>query len=320
MTNFKIYQKTLSFSLMMFLCDLLSLAIIIAFCVAGFYIGDRNAADGAALVGLASGLLIGIIASVLINYLLVNRIKAGQIAMIAKGVTEDTLPDHTFRAGMNEVKGRFGKITVFFFVTNTIRNIFRRIGRGFTRLGSAVGGKVGGGIASAIDSAVQTVISYLVDCCLGWIMFRTDKGAASAACEGCVIFFKHGKALVKNLGRIFGIGLLAFIVLGGASFGILYLIFSQFPNLWQSFSQEIIDTGGQSDFAQNPTALMLVAAAFFALILYSFLQKVFVRPFILVGVMRNFMEAGKAHLPTEQEMEDVERKFPRFSRLRNKLD
>lgn len=320
MTNFRIYQKTLSFSLMMFLCDLLSLAIIIGFCVAGFYIGDRNAAEGAALVGLASGLLIGIIASVLINYLLVNRIKAGQIAMIAKGVTEDTLPDHTFRAGMNEVKGRFGKITVFFFVTNAIRNIFRRIGRGFTRLGSAVGGKVGGGIASAIDSAVQTVISYLVDCCLGWIMFRTDKGAASAACEGCVIFFKHGKALVKNLGRIFGIGLLAFIVFGGASFGILYLIFSQFPNLWQSLSQEIIEAGGTSEFAGDPKALLLVAAAFFALILYSFLQKVFVRPFILVGVMRNFMEAGKAHLPTEQEMDDVERKFPRFSRLRNKLD
>ena len=320
MTNFQVYRKTISYSFVMLCCDLLSLILVIGLSVAGFYIG-ASMGDSQALIGLAIGLILGIIAGVLVGYLLTNRVKAAQIAMMTKGVTENALPDHVFHEGFNELKGRFAKITLFFFVVNTIKRIFRRIGRTFTRVGQAVGGKVGGGIASAIDSAIQTVIAYLADCCLGWALFRKDKGVGSAACEGATIFFKHGKTLVKNIGRIFGIGIASFVLIGGAFFGILYLIFTQIPQVFTALSEAIIDAGAaDTDAISDPKTLLLIIAAVIAIVLWSFIHKVLIRPFILVGVLRNFMEAGQAHIPTEQEMDEVDNKIPGFRKLRDRTE
>ena len=320
MTNFQVYRKTLPFSLVMFLVGLLELAVLAGCCTAGFFLA--NSSTDKALIGLAVGFVIGLIALILMNIFINNRIKAAQIAMMTKGVTEDQLPDHTFKEGFVEIKGRFGKITAFFFITNAIKGIFRQIGRGINKIGTAVGGDAGNAVTSAIDSAIQTLIGYLCDCCLGWILYRKDENAAKAGCEGAVIFFKHGKTLIRNVGRIFGMGLLSLVLIGGAFTGVFYLIFTQFPGMFNTLAAEITEAAARAEgdlpeFLSNPQTLTIVAAALFGLILWSTFHSVLVRPFILVGVLRNFMAAGQKDIPTEADFVELDRTSPKFAKLHN---
>ena len=310
MSNFYVYRKTLLFSLFQFLVDIACLLIVIGLATAGFFIMNKPDDSTSAFIGLGVGLLIGLVITILISYFVTNRIKAAQIAMMAKGVTEESLPEHTIKAGFKEIKGRFGKITLFFVLTNAIKSVFRQMGRGINRLGTAVGGQVGNTVTSVVDSAIQTLVGYLIDCCLAWVFYRSDINGFKAGCEGAVIFFKHGKTLFRNIGRIFGMGLLSFILVGGGLTGIFYLVLSNFPNLLQPLLGEI----GTDDIR----VVAFVIAAFIGIIIWSILHRVLVRPFILVGVMRNFMKAGKEHVPSEADMAELSSKYPRFSKLQSR--
>lgn len=322
MTNFQVYRKTLSFSLVHFLVDILALLVLGGSATAGFFIANQSI--DMALLGLAIGFVVGAILASLINIFIGNRVKAAQIAMMTRGVTEDAMPEHTYKEGFNEIKGRFGKITVFFFITNAIKSIFRQIGRGINRIGTAIGGQAGDTVTSAIDSAIQTLIGYLCDCCLGWILFRKNENSAKAGCEGAVIFFKHGKTLIRNVGRIFGMGLLSLVLVGGGLTGIFYLVFSQFPGMFNNLVSEIQEVATRSggevpEFLSNPSVLMIIAAAIGGLLLWSALHSVLVRPFILVGVLRNFMAAGQKDIPSEGDFAELDGKFPRFAKLHNSI-
>ena len=322
MTNFQVYKKVLSFSLLQFVVDLAVLAVIAGLAVAGFFMFN-NTESSRAIIGMVIGLVIGIIIAIVVSYLVSNRIKAAQIAMMVKGVNEGELPERTFKAGFEELKGRFAKITLLFVVMNGIKGIFKQIGRGITGLGQAVGGNVGGSVGSAVDSAIQTLIGYLCDCCLGWVLFRKDENTAKAACEGAVIFFKHGKTLIRNVGRIFGMGFLSLLVVGGAFFGGAYAIFT-ITGAMNPLANEIVEAITRSGsevpaFLQNATAVIIVTAALIGLIMWSILHSVLIRPFILTGVLRNFMEAGKEHLPTEADFKELDSKYPRFAKLHNSI-
>ena len=316
MTNFQVYRKTLSFSFLMFAIDLGAIAILFGFPILAYVIMSKSSVEYI-VAGMIVGFLLGIIAVSLINIFITNRVKAAQIAMMVKGVNEGVLPEHTFKAGFEEVRGRFAKITVFFFITNAIRSIFRQIGRGVNKIGTALGGDTGNAITSAIDSAIQTLIAYLCDCCLGWILFRDDINPFKAGCEGCVIFFKHGKTLIRNIGRIFGMGFLSFLVIGGGLTGLGYLIFSQFPSFFANMLQSMAESGSEVP-TDNVQIFMLIVAAVLAIALWTALHSVLVRPFILVGVLRNFMVAGKEHIPSEAEFNEVARMAPRFSKLQDR--
>ena len=323
MTNFQVYKKVLSFSLLHFLVDLLALLVLAGCASAGFFIFNNS--NDHALIGLAIGAVIGIILAILINVFIGNRIKAAQIAMMAKGVTEGNLPDNTFKEGFNEIKGRFGKITAFFFITGAIKGIFRQLSKVINKVGTALGGQTGNAITSTIDTGVQILLGYLCDCCLGWILFRKDENSARAGCEGAVIFFKHGKTLIRNIGRIFGMGILSLLLIGGAFFGIFALIFHFLPHMFEVLSAEIIEIGVRAEaeipeFVYNPTVLSLVVAGIIALLLWSTIHSVFVRPFILVGVMSNFMAAGQQEKPTEQDFAELSNKSPKFAKLANKIE
>lgn len=322
MTNFQVYRKTLVFSFVMFLVGLIQLAILAGTTSAGFFL--MNQTNDMALLGMAFGFIIGVILVILIKIFVNNRIQAGQIAMMVKGVTEDSLPDHTFKAGLEEIKGRFGKITAFFFITNAIKGIFRQIGRAINRVGTAIGGKAGDTVTSAIDSAIQILIGYLCDCCLGWIIYRKDESAAKAGCEGAVIFFKHGKTLIRNIGRIFGMGFLSLLVIGGAFFGIFYLVFSNLPQMFVTLANEITEAATRAganlpDVMSDPQMLMLIIAGVGGVILWSMIHSVLIRPFILVGVMRNFMAAGIEDKPSEKDFAALDSKSTKFAKLHNSI-
>ena len=322
MTNFEVYKKTLSFSLLKFAVDLFTMVVVAGCMAAGFFI--MNTTTDKALIGLVIGLIIGIILSVLISIFITNRIRAAQIIMMTYGVVDGKIPDNAFSQGFKELHGRFGKITVFFIIEHAIKGIFRQIGRGLDKLGRAVGGDVGESVTSAINSAIQILIGYMCDCCMGWILYRKDVNGFKAGCEGAVIFFKHGKTLLRNIGRIFGMGFISFLVIGGAFFGIFYLIFMNFPDLFNTLASEIKEIGIRNDieikeFLTEPTTLRLFLCAIGGIILWSSIHSVLIRPFILVGVLRNFMAAGLKDLPTESDFEELNNKSPKFQKLYNRI-
>lgn len=325
MTNFQVYKKTLSFSFAQFFLDLFVLILVAGLATGGFFLFNKEGSDaGMGIVGLLVGLFIGIVLSILISIFISNRIKAAQISMMTKGVVDGKLPDHTYKEGFNTIKGRFGKITLFFLITNAIKSVFKEIGHGVTKVGQAVGGDVGGAVTSGIDSAIQTVVAYCCDCCLGWVLYRQDVNGFRAGCEGAVIFFKHGKTLIRNVGRIFGMGILSFLVIGGIFFGITYgLSVSLFQTQWATLAAEIheiaIEQAWESNWflnaLQEPATLIIAASVIVGVIFWSILHSVLIRPFILVGVLRNYMAAGLKDLPTESDIKDLEGKFPKMKKL-----
>ena len=319
MTNKEIYRKTLTFSLRKLIIDIIALAAVGGFCTLGFVLMEKYNGEG--LPGLLIGLILGIIIVAVILHYIGYTYKAGQIAMMTKGVTEGTLPENVYKEGRREVKERFATVAVFYLVTNAIRGIFNALSRGVNALGKAVGGERGGQVADAINSAVQILIGYLCDCCLGWVFYRKEVSAAKATCEGAVIFFKHGKTLLKNVGRIFGMGLLSLLLIGGVLFGAAYFIFLQFPKTFELLAGEVSQMAVEAEteaavWLQDPKNLTIAAAALVALLLWSFIHNTFVRPFILVGVLRNFTAEGVKDIPAESSFEMLNGRSPKLEKLR----
>ena len=319
MKNKEVYKKTLTFSLRKLLVDFLSIVLLAALCALGFIILDQTTGRG--LIGLGFGLVLGIIAVAIISRFESDSLKAAQIAMMTKGVADGELPDNVYQEGKAVVKRRFATVAAYFAVTRVIKGIFNQIGKLITNIGSAVGGDTGNTIGSIISSVVQVIVSYLCDCCLGWVFYRESQGSVKATCEGAVIFFKHGKTLAKNLGRIFGIGIGSLIVIGGAFFGIAYGIFMLIPGAFRTLADEIAEAGVRletdtPEFLTNPTNLALVVAAILGVIIWSVIHSTFIRPFVLTGVLRNYIESGKNDIPTEASFSILDKKSSKFAKLR----
>lgn len=322
MDNKTIYKRTLGFSIRRLLWDILSVILVGAAMALGFLITDKAMNNG--LIGLAIGGIVAIILIAIFSRWVGYTYKAGQIAMMTKGVTEGKLPENVIDEGKKVVKERFVTVAAYFAVTGVIKGIFRLIGRGITAIGEAIGGNNGGAIGSTISAIIETIIAYLCDCCLGWVFYRKDQKASKATMEGAVIFFKHGKTLLKNLGRIFGISLLSFAVIGGIFFGISWLIFQAFPDAFSTISSEITEQfGSNPDFPtwiSDPATLTLVTSVVIGIIMWSILHSTFIRPFILVGVLRNFINSGKEDTPSEKSFAELEEKMPRLKKYEAKLE
>ncbi|MBQ3294429.1 hypothetical protein IJG98_01720 [Candidatus Saccharibacteria bacterium] len=317
MDNKEIYKKTLTFSVRRLLWDIASIVIIIGVSAAGFLLAKQMADKG--LVGLAIGVVVGIIIVAIASHFISYVFKAGQIAMMTKAVTDGKLPDDVWGEGKRIVKERFLTVAAYYAVTNVIKGIFNELGKAITGIGKAIGGDTGGTVGSAVSSVIQTIVNYLCDCCLGWVFYRKDEKAAKATLEGAVLFFKHGKTLAKNLGRVFGMGFVSLLVIGGVFFGISYLIVSAFPDTFATLANEFAKTtteGNASEFLTNAQNLMLVTAGIGALVIWSMIHSAFVRPFVLVGVLRNYIESGKNEKFSSADLDELEKKSPKFKKLR----
>lgn len=317
MDNKEIYKKTLTFSIRQLLWDMMSFVVIIIAAAAGFFLAEKLANVG--LIGLAIGIIIGIIAVAIASHFISYVFKAGQIAMMTKGVTEGKLPDDVYAEGKKIVKERFVTVVAYYAVTSVIKGIFNELGRAITALGQAIGGDNGGAVGGTISGIIQVIVSYLCDCCLGWVFYRKDENAAKATLQGGVLFFKHGKTLAKNLGRIFGIGILSFVVIGGVFFGISYLITMAFPGAFEALASEIANIGsGEGDipsFLTNAQTLQLAISGIAGIAMWGIIHGAFVRPFILVGVLRNFIESGKNEKFTKEDYDKLDGKSKKFKKL-----
>ncbi len=318
MDNKTIYKKTITFSLWRVLWDCIAAAAFFTLTSIGFVIANSSANLG--LIGLGIGAILGGIAAWFILHFFAFSYKAGQIAMMTEGVAKGKLPADTISAGKKIVKERFSTVSAYYVVTGIIKGIFRQIGNAITAAGQAIGGDNGGAVGGAISGIIETIVAYLCDCCLGWVFYRKDEKATKATLEGAAIFFKHGKTLAKNLGRVFGIGLISLLVIGGIFFGITYLITLAFPDAMATLTNTVAEAFAKNgeavpEILQTTTAVSLVCSAIVGIIMWGILHSTFVRPFILIGVLRNFIESGKADIPSEKDFAELDKKSKKFAKL-----
>lgn len=318
MNNKEIYKKTLTFSVRRLLWDIASFVIIILVAAAGFFLAEKLADKG--LIGLAIGVVIGIIIVAIVSHFISYVFKAGQIAMMTQAIADGKLPDDVWGAGKKIVKERFLTVAAYYAVTNVIKGIFNELGKAITSVGQAIGGDTGGTVGSAISGVIQTIVSYLCDCCLGWVFYRKDEKATKATLEGAVLFFKHGKTFAKNMGRVFGMGAVSLLIIGGVFFGIFYLIAGAFPGAWEAIANEVANLATEGEGAVNFLAdagnVRLVMAGIGALVMWGMIHGAFVRPFVLVGVLRNYIESGKSEKISEEDMKKLDGKSKKFAKLR----
>ncbi|MBO4583543.1 MAG: hypothetical protein IKZ81_02865 [Clostridia bacterium] len=325
MDNKTIYRKTLGFSLRRLFWDFFSIVLVLGISTLGFFIAEKVWSKG--LIGLAIGAVVGLIIALIVLRFVSYKLKAGQIAMMTRGITEGELPDDVIGEGKRVVKERFLTVAAYFAVTGAIKGIFRQIGRGITRLGESIGGDTGGAIGGAINGAIQTVISYLSDCCLGWVFYRKDVKAGKATCEGAVLFFKHGKTFIKNMGRVALWGIGSLVIIGGVFGGAIYLILSSMSGLLEGFYNEVAELFAKSSDAgnslvkilQDPNAVPIVFAVIGGLLIWGFIHSVFIRPYVLVGVLRNYIESGKDEVPSEESFGALDSKSKKFKKLHDSL-
>lgn len=317
MSNKELYSRTLSFSLKKLVIDLLSLVLFAALAVGGMLIAEKTFDNG--IIGLVIGAIVGLIIAAIISRFVSYRCKAAQIAMMTRGITEGSLPDDVKAEGRRVVKERFATVAAFFAVTGVIRGIFAELGRVITKVGNSVGGDTGSAVGSTVSTAVNTLVSYLCDCCLGWVFYRKDKSAGKATCEGAVLFFRHGKTLLRNMGRIFGMGIASFLVIGGIFAVIAYAILSRFPAFFAEAAKIFAESNDKLRFLSDPAILVIAAAVLCGAIIWGIIHSTFVRPFILVGVLRNYIESGMNDVPTESAFSTVATKSAKFRKLQAEL-
>lgn len=320
MDNKQIYKKTLGFSLRRLLWDVISLVLFLALCTLGFMLGEKLIKNS--VIGLVIGAIIGLVAVILISRFVSYMLKAGQIAMMTRGVTEGELPDNVIAEGKKAVKERFLTVAAYFAVTNVIKGIFNQIGRGITKVGESIGGDTGGAIGGAVSSVMQTIVNYLCDCCLGWVFYRKDVKAAKATCEGAVLFFKHGKTFAKNMGRVFGMGLVSLLLIGGVFTGVFYAILHAIGDLPLYTDVAAFFAENESKLAQilsNPATLPIAFSILGGVIVWSILHSVFIRPFVLTGVLRNYLESGMNDIPSEASFAMLDSKSDKFRKLHQEM-
>ena len=322
MTNKEIYSRTLGFSVRRLWFDILAFVLMAVLSVAGFFIADKTAGNG--LIGLGIGAVVGIIALIIMLRYISYTFKAGQIAMMTRAITTNELPDDVIGEGKKVVKEHFSTVAAFFAVTGTIRGIFQQLGKALTGLGDKMGGDTGRAIGSAIDTGIQVVVGFLCDCCLGWVFYRNEEKATKATCEGAVLFFRNGKTLAKNLGRVFGMGLASLAVIGGAFFGVFYFIVSRFPAAFNTLAAEFAGIAAAGDTSvpeilTNPATLMILVAVLAGVIVWNIIHGAFVRPFILTGVLRSYIQSGMDNVPDEQSFATLDRKSAKFAKLHGQL-
>ena len=314
MNNKEIYKKTLTFSIRRLAWDVMSVVVILLCTAAGVFLADKLA--GAWAAGLAIGLVIGIIIVAIASHFVSYVFKAGQIAMMTEGIAKGELPEDVYGAGKKIVKERFLTVAAYYAATSAIKGIFSQLGNAITSVGKAVGGDAGGAVGGTVSGVIQTAVDYLCDCCLGWVFYRRDESSLKATLQGAVLFFKHGKTLAKNLGRVFGIGLLSFVVIGGVFFGITYLITMAFPGAFEELARMIAEAGEDvPEWLTQVGNLQLIAGAIGGVVMWGILHSTFVRPFILVGVLRNYIESGKEENFTEADFDELDKKSAKFKKL-----
>ena len=312
----EIYKKLFPLSIVCFLVELVGLAFVFAGPVVGFFIGSSG--DNA-LVGLIVGFIVGVLLAMIYHTFVSTIFHSGFIAVISKTIVNNKIPDKIFSEALKESKSRFSSVITFFLVSSAIRGTVASINDSITRVSGRIGGSVASGISSAISSGINTMLNYLSDCCLAWIFYKKDLKTGKAAIEGVAVFFKHKQALFANAKRIFLTGLISFVSIAGVFFGIYFLILYLNPNISTAVSNAIVNSFNNVDPALASNVLFpIIFSLVLAIFTWAIMHSAFVRPFVLIGVIREFMIAGIKDKPTEEEIMKAKDMSPKLNKIADK--
>lgn len=283
MTNIAIYKKTLVFSLLKILIAVVGLAIAAGVTLLAYTLSGGNS-DEAKLLYIGGGAVVGLIIFGVIMHFASYLVVAGHIAMITKGVTENELPEHVIKEGAAVVKSRFATVAVYFALLRITRGISNQITRGLNFLADSTGNDAVGIVVAVIDILVSIVLTYINYCCLGWVFCNPQQSAVKSTCDGAVIYFKNWKTLLKNMGKILGLGLASLVVIGGVFVGIFYLATQgiDFPDLVAE-GLEISALG-----------VRWIAIGVVSFICWLVVHSAFVQPYVLISVMRAYIDSAKS--------------------------
>lgn len=294
MTNSEIYKKTLKFSLMSFLCALVGAVLLLGLPTVAILF-TINASDQTQLIAAGIGLVLGIIGCVVIGRFASYTYTAGQIAMVAEGVTYGRLPDDPYAAGKAAVKGRFGTVAAYFAFMAIIKGITSAITNAVNAVTKALDGgdstSTAGIIGNVISAFIAIVLEYLNYCSLGWVFVHKDENSFKAACDGSVVYFQNWKTLLKNAAKIIIITIISLVVIGGPFFLLFHNLFGNMTYVARAAAE--IDDALSIDAGTS----LLVAAGVVALIIWAGIHGALIEPYILVSVMRRYIEAGTANPP-----------------------
>lgn len=300
MGNVEIYRKALRFSVMRLLVTILGIFIIVALPLATFLI-TAGMSEVACAVATFVAFIVGIVVFVLIIRYCGYLFTAAQVAMITEGVSKGTLPDDVYAAGKQAVKRRFVTASVYFALWSITKAITNQITAGLNALGRVADAGNNAGPASTVAGIVSTVISvvleYLNYCSLGWVFLNANQSPFKSTCDGAVVYFQNWKTLLQNAGKVIGITVVSLVVIGGAFFGLGYLAFGSIPSMTAVLAD--IDAAATLDdgSAVPPGTSLIILCVIVALLLWGGIHSAFVKPFILISVMRRYIEAGLANPP-----------------------
>ena len=229
------------------------------------------------------------------------KFTAGQVAMITEGVATGELPEDTYAAGKRAVRNRFATASVYYGLWSVTRAITNEISSGMNALARGIDGDNKEGAASIIAAIISTIVSvvleYLNYCSLGWVFLHNEQSAFKSTCDGAVICFQNWKTLMKNSAKVIAITIVSLALIGGAFFGVAYLTLGSIEPLTSVLSQIDATATFEDGTAVPAGTSLIVLCAVIALVLWSGIHGAFVKPCILVSVMRRYIEAGRADTP-----------------------
>ncbi len=89
-----------------------------------------------------------------------------------------------------------------------------------------------------------------------------------------------------------------------------------------ALAAEFAETAAEDEslaFLTDPNNLQLIVAGIGAVVMWYIIHSTFVRPFILVGVLRNYIESGIKEKPSEKEFDELDGKSKKFAKLHQEV-
>ena len=302
MKNSEIYRRTLKFSVMRLVRTILCVIMLVALPLITFVATGLAGLDEVVqLAATGVAFIVALIAFYLIAHYGGYLLTAGQVAMITEGVANGELPEDTYVAGKRAVKSRFATASVYYGLWSVTRAITNEISSGMNALARGIDGDNTTGPASIIAGIVSTVVSvvleYLNYCSLGWVFLHKEQSAFKSTCDGAVIYFQNWKTLMKNSAKVIAITIVSLALIGGAFFGVAYLLLGSIEPLTAVLADIDAAATFEDGSAVPAGTSLIVLCAVIALVLWSGLHGAFVKPYILVSVMRRYIEAGRTDTP-----------------------
>ena len=290
MKNSQIYAKILTFSFWRMIYSLLGILSLIALPLIAGALTYSN------LTVFAIAVIVALLVGIVLNYLLSRyasyMITCGQIAMIERGLSTGEMPKNVFKAGKEAVKARFVTANVYFVLKGITSSITREITSVVDKFtGDSKKNDTASTVGSLISLGIAVVLEYVNYCSLAWVFHKKEQNAFKSTCDGAVIYFQNWKTLLGNVGKILGITVLSLAVICLPLIVGSVVLFVGVEPL--AMFCEAIDTVFELELG----TVSMMSALVVGIMLWAALHGAFVKPYIMVSVMRGYIAAGDANPP-----------------------